>query len=56
MGASYSSEEEGGEDMAGGVTKRSVTEEQVDNALQCDPQAEGGGGRDGEAARGRCDQ
>ena len=31
MGASYSSEEDGGDEMAGGVTKRSVTEEQVDN-------------------------
>ena len=31
MGASYSSEEEGGDEMAGGVTKRSVIEEQVDN-------------------------
>lgn len=31
MGASYSSEEEGGDDMAGGVTKTSVTEEQGDS-------------------------
>ena len=31
MGASYSSEEDGGDEMAGGVNKRSVIEEQVNN-------------------------
>ena len=42
MGASYSSEEEGGEEVAGGVTKNIVSEEHEDNVIH-KPREEGDG-------------
>ena len=42
MGASYSSEEEGGDDVAGGVTKNIVSEEIEDNVIH-KPREEGDG-------------